>query len=272
MTEHREVNLVSANGTRTAYRARGQGPLLVMIHGAEADSTMFGALMDALATNFSVVAYDQRDSGRTENSDAAYGLADLADDAADLIRKTAGPVGESRANVYGTSFGGQIAQVLAARHPEVVDRLILGSTWRVGRPVAEINPEAVQELARLRTDSRRHAAAIATWFFTQDYLSAHPEVIEMFRGTRRSEEQQLRRARMLLNPPLIDFSGISAPTLLMAGTDDRLIPPTATFELANHIASARQVELAGVPHVGAVEAPDRLAQAVRAFLASDPNG
>lgn len=261
-----EVKFAGANGTRTAYRARGQGPLLVMIHGAEADSTMFEALMDALATDFTVVAYDQRDSGQTENGDTQYGLAELADDAADLVRMIAGPLGESRANVYGTSFGGQIAQVLAARHTDVVDRLILGSTWRVGRPVAEINPEAVQDLARLRTDPQRHAAAIATWFFTADYLSAHPEVIEIFRGTKRSEVQQLRRSRMLLNPPSIDFSGIRAPTLLIAGTGDRLIPPSATFELAKHIASARRVELAGVPHVGAIEAPDRVAQAVRAFL------
>ncbi|MBC5768224.1 alpha/beta fold hydrolase [Ramlibacter albus] len=237
-----------------------------MIHGAEADSSMFEALMGALAMDFSVVAYDQRDSGRTENSDTEYGLVDLADDAADLIRNIAGASGASRANVYGTSFGGQIAQVLAARHPDVVDRLILGSTWRVGRPVAEVNPQAVQELARLRTDAQRNAAAIATWFFTQDYLSAHPEVIEIFRGTTRSAEQQLRRSRVLVNPPSIDFSRVSARTLLMAGTRDRLIPPAATFELAKDIANARQVELAGVPHVGPIEAPDRVAQAVRAFL------
>ncbi len=272
MTARDDVEFVSANGTRTAYRARGQGPLLVMIHGAEADSTMFDALMDALAADFAVVAYDQRDSGRTENGDDAYGLVELADDAAALIEKIAGLRGERRAHMYGTSFGGQIAQVLAARRPDVVDRLILGSTWRVGRPVGDVNPSAVQELARLRVDAQRNAPAMARYFFTEDYLAAHPEVIEIFRGTTRDEGQKARRGGMLLDPPVVDFGSISAPTLLMAAGSDRLIPAAATFEMAKDIASVRQVELAGMPHVGAIEAADRVAQALRAFLDREANG
>ena len=57
---------------RSFYRRGGSGPLLLLIHGAEADHGMFDALVELLAPRFTVVAYDQRDSGRTTNGDAPY--------------------------------------------------------------------------------------------------------------------------------------------------------------------------------------------------------
>ena len=123
------IRFAPGETVRTAYRQIGSGPLLLLIHGAEADHTMFLDLMAALAADFSVVAYDQRDSGATENSGEPYGLESLADDAAVLIEFLLQSSVESSLHVYGTSFGGQIAQILAARHPRLVNRLVLGSTW-----------------------------------------------------------------------------------------------------------------------------------------------
>ncbi|RYF33561.1 MAG: alpha/beta fold hydrolase, partial [Comamonadaceae bacterium] len=118
------VRMAVAGSVRTAYRQSGSGPLLLLMHGAEADHEMFLALMEELDADFTVVAYDQRDSGTTENDDEPYDLGSLADDAAALIRLIAGPASGAGVHLYGTSFGGQIAQVLAARHPQLVHRLV----------------------------------------------------------------------------------------------------------------------------------------------------
>ena len=261
-----QILSVDVDGIRTAYREVGQGPLLVLIHGAEADHTMFLGLMDALASGYTVVAYDQRDSGETGNGDAFYGLEELADDAARLISRIGARHGVNRAHVFGTSFGGQIAQVLAARHPEVVDRLVLGSTWRVGRPPQEFNPDVMRELATLRADPGANAAAIAAYFFTAGYLKAHPEAIEIFRGSKRTVAQKEKRAGMLNDPPAVDYSKVSSPTLLLSGGSDRLIPTHATFELAEHIQATQSRVLSELPHVSALEAPEQIAAAVRSFL------
>jgi 3-oxoadipate enol-lactonase len=66
--------------------------------------------------------------------------------------------------------------------------------------------------------------------------------------------------------PAIDFADITAPTLLLAGSDDRLIPAAETFRLARLIANTHQRELSALPHVGAIEDPERVARAILNFL------
>ena len=58
---------ISANGTDIAYAQQGHGPPIVLMHGAEADHSMFDAFAPLLASRFTVIAYDQRDSGATRN-------------------------------------------------------------------------------------------------------------------------------------------------------------------------------------------------------------
>ena len=261
------VRFVPDEGVRTAYRQTGSGPLLLLIHGAEADHTMFLGLMDALAGDFSVVAYDQRDSGRTDNGGEPYELENLASDAAKLINFLLESSAGRSVHVYGTSFGGQIAQVLAARHSYLVDRLILGSTWPVDRKLADVNAAALEQLAHLREQLPDSAAQIAAFFFSQHFLAARLEAVELFRGTQRTVAQARRRALMMqAEPPVMAFADITAPTLLLAGGADRLIPPAETFSLARQIVNTLQQELSGLPHVGAVEDPARVARAIKNFL------
>ena len=95
---------VEANGLSIGYSKRGSGPPLILMHGGEADHTMFSVLGAYLAASFTVIAYDQRDSGTTRDlaqSPRAYGLADMGDDAAEFIKA----LGYERANVFGTSLG-----------------------------------------------------------------------------------------------------------------------------------------------------------------------
>lgn len=261
------IRFAPGETVRTAYRQIGSGPLLLLIHGAEADHTMFLDLMAALAADFSVVAYDQRDSGATENSGEPYGLESLADDAAVLIEFLLQSSVESSLHVYGTSFGGQIAQILAARHPCLVNRLVLGSTWSVGRKLGDINPAALERLASLRGQLPESAAQIAGFFFSETFLETHPETVKMFRGSQRTSDQARLRALLMRSaPPALNFSDITAPTLLLAGSADRLIPATETFALSRCIADTHQQELSGLPHVGAIEDPKRVAHTIRNFL------
>jgi 3-oxoadipate enol-lactonase len=223
---------------------------------------MFDAFAPLLARHFKAIAYDQRDSGGTRNPPMPYGLAELADDAAALIAA----LGYERAHIFGTSLGGAIAQVLAARHPGCVDRLVLSSTFRAGMPPLAINSEVFPKLAALRAGLPGTAPEIARYFFPDDFIARRPEVIEIFKGDRRDEAQKQRRAGILARPVEVGLGAIAAPTLVLAGAEDRLIPPAHSLSLARQIGNARTVSLPGLGHVGTIQDPEAVAREVLAFL------
>ena len=70
---------IEANGISISFKRSGNGPPLLLLHGAEADHSMFDAFGALLAPHFTVIACDQRDSGDTRNPPVAYGLGELAD-------------------------------------------------------------------------------------------------------------------------------------------------------------------------------------------------
>jgi len=259
---------IDANGTSISCKVSGQGAPVVLIHGAEADHSMFDGFGALLAEHFTVIAYDQRDSGGTRNPPVPYGLAEMADDAAALIAA----LGHDRAHAFGTSLGGVIAQVLAARHPGRIDRLVLSSTFRAGVPPLSINPDVFPRLAALRGGLPGTAAEIATYFFPAAHIAAHPEVVDIFNGTSRAAEQRQRRAGILAQAVTCDLAAITAPTLVLVGADDRLIPPAHTLSLAREIAHARTAVLPGLGHVATLQAPNAVAREVIDFLKTRSGG
>jgi 3-oxoadipate enol-lactonase len=259
MTERAE-----ANGTSISFARSGKGPPLLLLHGAEADHSMFDAFVPLLSDRFTVIASDQRDSGGTTNPPVSYGFEELAADAAALIAA----LGYQRAHVFGTSFGGVIAQVLASRHPDRVDRLVLSSTFRAGAALPAINPD-FPRFAELRSRLPGSAREFAEFFFTRDYLAAHPEAASIFGGNKRTDEQKARRGAVIPRPISVDFGKITAPTLVLAGAEDRLIPPAHTLSLAREIANAKTVTIPGVGHVATRQDPAAVAAAVKAFLQED---
>jgi pimeloyl-ACP methyl ester carboxylesterase len=173
---------LEANGTTIAYARTGAGPPIELMHGAEADHSMFAPLAAQLKKQLTVIAYDQRDSGDTRNPRQPCTLKDMGDDAAALIKGLA----IEKAHVYGTSFGSLIAQSLAIRHPECVDRLVLSAAIRIGKTLRDIAPETARRLQELRADRVKNAERIARIFYPEPHPAAHPAAIEPFKIQRRT--------------------------------------------------------------------------------------
>jgi 3-oxoadipate enol-lactonase len=253
---------IRVNGVYLAFRKYGDGPPLVLMHGNEADHSMFDALVGCLGGKFTVYAYDQRDCGLTENPASPYGLSDLGDDAAAFIEA----LGLQRAHVYGSSLGGLVAQSLAARHPGRVDRLALGNTWRAGLLPGDFNPQIVSKLATYSADPANNAPKIAELFFPPNFIREQPSVIEMFRGSSKSGEKRARRRAVLSNPELVDLSNFPRRVLLLTGTEDLLIPAAATMAIGDHIQHAEVALLEGIGHVGVIQDPGQVARVLVDFL------
>jgi 3-oxoadipate enol-lactonase len=107
------------------YERRGSGPRLLYISGTGGDLRRRPSVFERpIAERFDLLTYDQRGLGQTSKPAAAYSMAEYAEDAAALLAA----VGWERCHVMGVSFGGMVAQELALRHPQRVDRLVLACT------------------------------------------------------------------------------------------------------------------------------------------------
>ena len=257
---------IAHDGIETCYAEQGEGPPIVLIHGAEADHGMFDRLVPHLATHWRCIAYDQRDSGGTRNGPAEYQIEQLADDAAGFIAALSLP----RAHIFGTSLGSVIAQHLAVRHPQRVDRLVLSSAIRAGQVMADFAPETAARLAILRADPVANAKALAAHFFPGAFLRDHPGLFASLRSPR-TPDQAARRAGLLRRRYTLDIGTILNPTLVLVGAEDGLIPPAHSLSIADEIPRAERSVLEGVGHIGSAQAPAVTAQLLASFLGEGGN-
>ena len=255
-------------GVKLACAVTGDGPPLILMHGAEGSHRMFDALVPHLATNFTTIAYDQRDCGDTENPIAESALADLADDARALMRS----LGHAKAHVYGSSFGGRVAQMLAHRHAESIDCLVLGSTWPLPQALEALNPEGVAQIQAMRAKLPESAEALAELFLPKAFLDTRPELKQIFRNAQPQSERSLRRRRTWADRPAFEPGAIGLPVLALFGELDRVVPPDVTEAMARAMPNAESLLLRGVGHAGALQAPEIIAAHIRRFcLAPHPH-
>lgn len=230
---------------------------------------MFAGLVPALSDGFTVITYDQRDCGDSTTFDAVYDLNDLADDVVSLLDR----LDLERADLFGQSLGGAIAQLVATRNPERVDRLVLAGTFRAGVSLAAIDPEGFERLLAVRR--RADIREAAELFLTASYLEAEPGALDAWKAIAPTTgaEQRARRSAAMQSPIApVDLTDIAAPTLVVHGVEDQVVPIEHARANAASLAAGHLVELSGVGHAVPLQAPDALATAVLAHLARTDAG
>ena len=116
---------ISVSDVQIYYEISGKGPRLLYISGTGADLRNKPNIFNSpLADHFKILAFDQRGLGQTDRPDISYSMEDYANDAAGLLKA----LGWDCCHVMGISFGGMVAQELALRHANCIDRLVLSCT------------------------------------------------------------------------------------------------------------------------------------------------
>ncbi|WP_420450225.1 alpha/beta fold hydrolase [Ilumatobacter sp.] len=239
----------------------GHGDAIILFHGLQGGRRMLDRFAAELSTSLRVLNVDQRDSGETTNPADPYDVATLADDAAALLAE----LDIERTHLFGTSFGGRVAQAFALRHPHLVDRLVLMATWPMPDSLLDVNPAGLARLLDIQSRMPASANELAEFFVPAAHLEAHPDTrAEMLSMSGDPERAARRTAAAGTHHGAA--SDISARTLVVAGSEDPLIPPDVGRHLATLIAHAEVEVLDGIGHSGTQQDPALVARLVTDFV------
>ena len=233
------------NGVELYWEHRGSGPRLLFCNGSGTALQTVRPVLDLMAGQFDLLAWDYRGLGRSVPLAGPYTMADLAADAAGL-REIAG---WDACRVLGVSFGGMVAQEFAVTNPQRVERLALACTSAGGGggssyPLQQLQGHPLEERAAVElklADSR----------WDERWLEAHPGDRALAERLTAGQDPQDPAAVPGYKAQLEARAGhdvwdrldaIACPTLVGYGNYDRIAPAQNSIAIASRI---RETELWG---------------------------
>ncbi len=248
-----------APGVSLAGRTTGFGPDVLLVHGWMMAGAVFDRIVPALAASWRVTVPDLRGTGDSSRPATGHSLPDHVSDLAAWLREA----GLQRPAVVGHSMGGAIAQLLAARHPELVASLVLLNPVPLGG--LPLPPEVMARFASAATDRTTQgeildmatlqlAPADREWLLDIAATVSPPAMVEGLRAWTSGGHGS-------------EASAIRCPTRVVATSDPFLPPDLLEREVVRAIPGATLHLLEGPGHYPQVEAPRRTADLVGELLA-----
>ena len=256
---------------RIAWERHGAGPQLVLVHGLGYARWGWETVAASLAERFEVILVDNRGIGESDAPPGPYTAAEMAEDVLRVFDAARIP----RAHVVGTSLGGMIAQEVALGWPDRVGRLVLACTTP-GGPSAYPLPEGT---VRLMGEAPSLDPAVALRRFVENALAPEtvtrrPELVERILAHRVATAQtSVAWAAQAAAGAAFDafdrLGRITQPTLVVHGTEDRVVDVRNSAILGERIPDARVELFPGGGHLFFWEEPERFVETVSAFLLED---
>ena len=257
----------TVRGSDFHYEISGSGPALLLVTGLAGVASYWDANIETLSQRFTVIRYDHRGTGRSERTEGTYSVEALTDDMVGLLDE----LGQERVLLVGHSTGGAIGLVLAARHPERVERLVLYGTWATLSPQMALCMDIRLKLLQAYGPDAYHRAS-PVFLFPPRYVCENWAAMEesLSLAAANSTTASILEARLRAvtgfdgKPYLAD---ISCPTLVLVAQDDILTPLVSSEELADRIPNAVLQVLPYGGHAVSLCEPESFNKAIISFLA-----
>lgn len=255
--------------TDLAWEMAGDGPAVVLVPASIGSRRQWDAVVDDLASDFTVVSMDPRGQGESPNPTDDY------DDRADLV-EVMSAAGVDHAVLVGCSDGGRLVAEVAATHPERVDGLVLlgpalpGVTWS-SDPGSLARLNAADESVEAG-DFDTAVDTYADFFFVgadrtvQDLPEALGRRMRSLLMTAVAREQGAfaQGEPVDLDPPLVArLDDVTVPTVVAVGVHDHPEIRATARHYGQHLPDVYVTTLAGVAHFPAMEAPALTAELIR---------
>jgi 3-oxoadipate enol-lactonase len=258
------MSFIENQGAKIYWDEEGSGEPLLLIMGLSYPSYMWHRMRPVLAKRFRTIALDNRGVGQSDVPPGPYSIALMASDAAAVL--DAAHV--QSAHVFGVSMGGMIAQEFALQYPMRVLSLILGCTASGGPHAVQPESAALQTLLRQGMTPEQAKEAII------------PFIYDASTPRERIDEDMAIRMKWYPTPQgyigqLQGIMGweaysriaqITAPTLVIHGETDRLVPTANGRLIAERIPGAKLVLIPRASHIFETDQPGATHQAILDFL------
>ena len=255
------------------YYVEGSGPPLLMIMGMGGQALSWGEpFLEKLRAHFTIIRFSNRGTGATDKPGGEYTIPILADDAAALLAE----LKFAKAHVLGISLGGMIAQELVLNHPQLVQGLVLGCTTC---GAAHGVPTPAQTVVRFGGISNLPLSERIKQFWnitiTPEFIKTGAGFLDDIIAKHLAQPTPLETfGRQLAAAQPFDtydrLPQIEAPTLVIHGDQDNLIPVGNAEVLASRITGAQKRIIKGAAHMFFWEKPEESAEAIVEFLAKVP--
>jgi proline iminopeptidase len=278
--------LTTTDGRRLAYKRAGSGPKLVCHGGGPGFSSLYLGNLGGLDEQLELILLDPRGTGGSDRpaDPQAYAIEDYVNDVEELRRH----LGLERLNLLGHSHGGVVAMAYAARDPERVERLILASTlarWSEGQEEA-MNawvdshagepwyPDAkaaldAEQAGDFSTEEEMTELGVREFpFYFARYGEEERAYVESLAADTTNADT-LRYFNTEIFPTFDlrpDLEKITAPTLLITGSDDFITGPPSASEIELGLADVSKMIIPGCGHFVFFEAPEAFCEAVASFV------
>jgi len=272
---------IEINGLQVHYKEAGEpcAPLMLLLHGFGASEFSWREVMQPLAENFHVIAYDRPAFGLTERplpGDWGFQPNPYGEEAnVALVIGLMDAFDADQAVLVGNSAGGRIALAVAAAYPERVSNLILvdsvgasGSSFSWTNLITQI-PQ-VRELGHYAFRSIPSTGAdsiYAAWYdpalVTEDIIAGYKVPLQVENWDRALFEFQRASKRPDLTEAL---SQLPVPALVISGEDDRIVPPETAVQLAELLPNSELVLIPECGHLPHEECPAEFLEAIEQFL------
>jgi pimeloyl-ACP methyl ester carboxylesterase len=244
----------------------GHGPDVLLIGGLGDTVESWQFQLDGLADRYRLTAVDNRGAGRTSMPEGPVTVKAMADDAAGVLRALDIP----SAHVAGFSMGSAIGQELALRHPELVRSLVLVSTYARPDALFRAQLEFWRWLAEVAPSERAFLQAFFTWVYTprahaDGTVGQFVEEALAFDHQQSVEAFQAQVDALLAHDTTDRLAQIAAPTLVISGGRDTILPPRFGRSVAKSIPGARFEIMEEESHQPFQEVPDDWNARVDAF-------
>jgi pimeloyl-ACP methyl ester carboxylesterase len=272
---------IKLHGHKVCFRYRGDGPVVVLIHGITGRSDQWEPAIEHLAESHTVLAPDLLGHGESAKPRGDYSLGAYASAVRDIMVA----IGHERATIVGHSLGGGIAMQFAYQFPERCERLALVSSGGLGREVHPMLRAATLPGSELVLPLLTHATLLAGGAriggaLGRVGLQAGTDMAEIARGFASLGDAEARHAFIQTMRAVLDAGGqrVSArdrlylaeslPSLLVWGSDDPIIPVSHGLEAHDAMPGSRLEVLDGVGHFPQLERPFEFARILGRFVES----
>ncbi len=251
-------------GARIYWDEQGSGDPILLIMGLGYPSYLWHRTRPTLKERYRTIALDNRGSGQSDAPPGPYSIALMASDAAAALDAA----GVERAHVFGLSMGGMIAQEFALQYPARVRSLILGCTAPGGPNAVRAEKRVTEILMGIGLGPEEHARAMRPYV----YDSSTPlDRIEEDLAIRRKwfpkpEAYKAQLQGIYAWEAYSRLQKIAAPTLVIHGETDQLVPVGNGELIAARINGSQLVKLAHASHIFTTDQPEASRKAVMEFL------